>query len=78
MDLVIRRADGWKEVSVPRERVQELWEAAAVGDLDGAISAIFWDDEDDEGLIDRVTDVRVIAVPDGLVGEYVRVWVKVG
>ena len=88
-DLVIREQDGWHEITELLSKDgffeiwDELWKAVGRGDWAQADSLI-WDalDEDHEEdyrrMIGRGTPkVFLTATPDDILGEYVRIWVKV-
>lgn len=77
-DLIIREADGWEEleeVDLTFEGgIDPLWVAVSRGEIDEAQTLLEDDGFDFDG--EEITAIRVIATPDDLRGERIRIWVK--
>lgn len=81
-DLVIREADGWEELEELQAAIRhggldigELWSAVGNGSTKVAVTLL----EDSGYEFDqKVTGVRMLSVPDDMLGERYRVWVKFG
>jgi hypothetical protein len=84
-DLVIREQDGWIEISDDVDELgpvskQELWEFAATNDFRPAQELL--DMELGDVMEERIgtadlTGIKVIATPDDMKGEALRIWIKV-
>jgi len=51
--------------------IKELWSRVGSGDMKYALGLLsdFWD-------VDDATDVKVVAEPDDILGELIRIWVR--
>lgn len=81
-DFVIREADGWEELDEIQEAIRhgaletgELW--AAVGNGSTKVAVTILENAGFE-FDQKVTGVRALYVPDAMLGELLRVWVKFG
>lgn len=85
-DLVIAEEDGWFEVSdllgqVKDEVLKELWGYVGQGNLEDARDLL--DMELGDPLEDRfgtrpIEGIKALTVPDDVLGERLRVWVRMG
>ncbi len=52
-------------------QIKDLWESAGQGDMDYALGLLsdYWD-------VDDATEVKVVAEPDDILGELIRVWIR--
>lgn len=77
-DLIIREADGWEELDeidlTFEGGIDPLWTTVSLGDLDEAQSLLEDDGFDFEE--EEIAAIRMIAVPDDVRGERIRIWVK--
>jgi hypothetical protein len=86
-DLIIDEGDGWIEIShlIPGVEfgaieTRELWAYVAAGDMESAAELLDMGlGEELEPLIgmDSIVQVKVVRVPDDVLGERLRAWVKV-
>jgi hypothetical protein len=83
-DLVIRKEDGWIEISdllpeLSQEALRELWGYVGKGDVDEAEAVLDMEAGSDlEDLIGtaKITAIRMITVPDDVLGERLRAWIR--
>lgn len=77
-DLIIREVDGWEEledVSLTFENgIDPLWTAVSRGEIEDAQTLLEDDGFDFDGY--EIAAIRMVAVPDDLRGEHIRIWVK--
>lgn len=87
-DLVILEGDGWIEIShlIPgvefgAVEIRELWGYVAAGDVEHAAElldmSLGGELEDLIGVTD-IVGVQAVSVPDDILGERLRVWIRTG
>lgn len=83
-DLKILEKDGYEEVEAVNAAIKDggldikaLWTAVARGDTDQAAIILFEAGLDvGEQEVEGIRDVVLVCVPDSVLGEFYRVWVK--
>jgi hypothetical protein len=81
-DFIIRKKDGWLEISnlaTEMESQREFWSYIGKGDVENAAGLLDMEVGDLlENLIgtDSISGFKAISVPDDILGERLRVWVR--
>lgn len=81
-DLIIRKEDGWLEISnlvTAMESQRELWSYIGKSDVENAAGLLDMEIGDLlEDLIgtDSISGIKAISVPDDILGERLRGWVR--
>lgn len=86
MNLVIREEDGWVEISeivsqIPLPAQREIWQLVGKGDMERAAEVLDMEAgapvEDLFGM-KPIEAIQALTVPDDILGERLRVWVRAG
>jgi hypothetical protein len=81
-DFIIRKQDGWIEISdlaTEMESQRELWSYIGKGDIENAAGLLDMEVGDlleDRISTDDIIGIKAITVPDDVLGERLRVWVR--